>query len=503
MIQNLGRFRAELILAAIVALGAAIYLIATLAMYDHLAFPLDDSWIHLVIARNIAQHGEFAYNAGEPTNGSTAPLWTLLLSLGYLFGVEFRVWSYGLGLFFAWAFGVVLYRLGAAYLIRDRRVALVAAGLALLEWHVLWCGLAAMETTLFIFLSLYLLYCHLRGVGALAVGGLGALLVLTRPEGLALLGLVALDGVVRQRGWGRRVRYTLAFALPFALLIGPLILYNLGVSGQPLPATFYAKTVEFVDPAGRTLFGVIGNWLLLVFWSIVLGPQLLLLPGIVYGVTRIIRDLLARTHEARRRFGLLLLGWWALLLSAYAFQLPLMSHHGRYYVPLFPLLILLGVWGLWELDKIYRRFRLLKRVYVLLTALAFTVLWLNGALVYAKDVRLIDDEWIPLSTWLRDHTPPDALVAAHDIGALGYFSQRRIIDMAGLVTPGAIPYIGDQEGMRAYLAAQGVDYVVTFPLWYPEMIRDPALELVYQGSSPYLRASFEHNLQVYKAHWGE
>src|SRR5436309_8543899 len=45
-------------------------------------FPLDDSWIHLHFARNIAEGAGFSFNPGSPIAGSTAPLWTLLLAAG-------------------------------------------------------------------------------------------------------------------------------------------------------------------------------------------------------------------------------------------------------------------------------------------------------------------------------------------------------------------------------------------------------------------------------------
>src|ERR1051325_11139025 len=45
-------------------------------------FPLDDSWIHLQFARNLAEGAGFSYNPGVPVAGSTAPLWTLLLAAG-------------------------------------------------------------------------------------------------------------------------------------------------------------------------------------------------------------------------------------------------------------------------------------------------------------------------------------------------------------------------------------------------------------------------------------
>jgi len=39
-----------------------------------------------------------------------------------------------------------------------------------------------------------------------------------------------------------------------------------------------------------------------------------------------------------------------------------------------------------------------------------------------------------VAEWLRTHTPPDAVIATQDIGVLAYFSDRRLIDMAGLPT---------------------------------------------------------------------
>ena len=46
-------------------------------------YPLDDAWIHQTYARNWAETGQLAYVVGLPSAGSTAPLWTLLLSVAY------------------------------------------------------------------------------------------------------------------------------------------------------------------------------------------------------------------------------------------------------------------------------------------------------------------------------------------------------------------------------------------------------------------------------------
>src|SRR5439155_16112716 len=41
--------------------------------------------------------------------------------------------------------------------------------------------------------------------------------------------------------------------------------------------------------------------------------------------------------------------------------------------------------------------------------------------------------------WFGEHSSENAQIAAPDIGAIGYYSQRRVLDLAGLVSPRMIP----------------------------------------------------------------
>jgi hypothetical protein len=52
---------------------------------------------------------------------------------------------------------------------------------------------------------------------------------------------------------------------------------------------------------------------------------------------------------------------------------------------------------------------------------------------------------IPWAEWFEAHTPPHASVAARDIGALGYYSRRPVVDLAGLVTPAMVPILQRQS----------------------------------------------------------
>jgi hypothetical protein len=55
--------------------------------------------------------------------------------------------------------------------------------------------------------------------------------------------------------------------------------------------------------------------------------------------------------------------------------------------------------------------------------------------------RGMEASLIPMGRWLAAHAAPDAEVATPDIGAIGYFGDRRVLDLGGLVTPRMVPLL--------------------------------------------------------------
>jgi hypothetical protein len=127
--------------------------------------------------------------------------------------------------------------------------------------------------------------------------------------------------------------------------------------------------------------------------------------------------------------------------------------------------------------------------------LAFTVI---GAQAYGRDVRFIESEMVTTARWLDRQTSPDALIAAHDIGAIGYFSQRPLIDLAGLITPEVIPIIRNEAALLDFINSRQADYLVTFPSWYPGLTRNSKLTRLYSTGSPYAPQAGGDNMTVYK-----
>ncbi len=94
------------ILALVAAFNLSIYLLASHLKF-RIGFPLDDAWIHQTYARNFAAWGQWAFWEGQTSGGSTAPLWSAFLALGYWLKISFYVWAFVLGGVLLWGIALL------------------------------------------------------------------------------------------------------------------------------------------------------------------------------------------------------------------------------------------------------------------------------------------------------------------------------------------------------------------------------------------------------------
>ena len=190
--------------------------------------------------------------------------------------------------------------------------------------------------------------------------------------------------------------------------------------------------------------------------------------------------------------------WLVGFLCLYAWRLPVTYQHGRYVIPAMPIYYLFGLLGLVEfrLNSGAHWNRVIPAIWKLSVAVVLVIFWGRGAVAYAQDVAVINTEMVDTAKWVAVNIPADKLVAAHDIGAMGYFGEHDLVDLAGLVSPDVIPFLRDESQLAAYMNERGVSYLVTFPDWYPHLTSN--LSMVFTTGAPYSPAFGEQNMVVYR-----
>jgi hypothetical protein len=176
-------------------------------------------------------------------------------------------------------------------------------------------------------------------------------------------------------------------------------------------------------------------------------------------------------------------------------------------MPVIPIFILYGLAGWLQLFEVAQnRFHLgdrsnfvLKTFTPLTLGVLLLIFLLLGLQAYSQDVAFINGEMVATARWLEKNTPDDTLIAAHDIGAIGYFTKKPILDLAGLISPQVIPLLANQEGLASYVKESGARYLVTAPGWpYEDIAKSSDVEAVYSTNYAWSQAQGINNMMVYK-----
>jgi hypothetical protein len=318
------------------------------------------------------------------------------------------------------------------------------------------------------------------------LGLLIGLSVWVRPDGITLLGPAVLIIVLCQPSWPKRLRALVNLGIGFGSPFSLYLLFNLIISGHPWPNTFYAKQAEYAVLLKSSFFERWANEAI----PFLTGVGVILLPGLVLIVISSVR---------RRAWGKLVAVIWLIgYLALYAWFLPVTYQHGRYVMPAMPIYFVLGLAGLTEfaIGRWAGWQRMAGESWKLMTGIILICFWGIGAYSYVKDVTYIDNEMVTTAWWVQENVPSGTLIAAHDIGAMGYFGSHDLVDLAGLITPQVIPIIRDESKLSAYLDERGINYLVVFPDWYPRLT--DGLHPIFITSTTYPPNSGGSNMAVYR-----
>lgn len=409
---------------------------------------VDDALIYLRYIRNFHEGHGLVYNPGSRFNGLSSPLFT------YLQVLVTYVWKDYLAAsaFVTGAALVVASVLGAVLYSRSRLEAALTA--AVLPWLGFFYLTMGMETTLFIacIALALLLFSRDSRFTVIAV----ALAFATRGEGV-FLGILPLLQLVRSRKlppW-----WSIGTAAAIALV--PLVVNQVSY-GSPLAATAQAKRWqgESGDWGSGLLIlkpGYLFDWTLTHSWAALITLLVLLAVGVV---SLLRRPVLWGT--------VLSLG---LVLAFYAYdRVP--AYHW-YYGPFLFFALAFAARGAAAVCTGVRDALAGRGVPVLVATLVGVVA--AGALltpylrVGYRAPASTPEYYVVTGNWLREHTSKDSEVAAVEIGYIGWYSQRPIVDVLGLVNPYNAAYVAHRDRF-SWLKHYTPDYIVVHdPLWLWEM----------------------------------
>jgi len=348
---------------------------------------------------------------------------------------------------------------GVPRAVNRRRLSLLIAGLYGSSGIALSTALSGMETSLFVALGLSAVWAFGQRSYALAGLSLG-LLALTRMEGIGLCLLVVIAYLwahLRMRKRYRRLDILQLVGVTGCLLLLGM-LYNWWATGTPLPTTFQGRRwLWWRHMAHRvillnreTALHYAANWFqYLDGWLFSTYPlagargggaiiRLLLWLLLMVGLIRLFYLTWRWLHipQLNGRAILPLLGGWAFGHNlGYMLFVPVPSlRHQPMNITLVAVCLGLGSeWGWKKLSNLWSRgekgLPWLMVIGLLLYTLPSNDLWRWR---YVTHVEHTNDVHLRMGQWIGEHLPPDAPVAAFDIGALAYSGRHEVIDLSGL-----------------------------------------------------------------------
>ncbi|RKZ25890.1 hypothetical protein DRQ29_05660 [bacterium] len=361
----------------------------------------DDSYIYLNYAKNISSGNGWSFNDSEPTYGTTSPLWTIILALGDLSGIGAvpvgRTISYiSLMLLVLFAF-----LLGRKVFDDDIIAFAYASAIAIDPWILRWSG-TIMETTLGAFSSLLFIYLLFKIGRKPIVSFLGGVMVLIRPE----LGLVWFIAFLE-----KDIKNFIKNALFFILPIIPWIVYAYFTFGQIYPNTMIKAEAPILNFSTNTLMGILKA--LSIYFPLFIVPLIYRPSSLVESVkkNRVIIAIISA------------------VFLYYCWRTTGLQSTVRYINFLIPLVLLI-IFSLARTRKL--------AVIILILQIAISSILVGYYIIPRVDMFEFGykDSHIVAAKWLKMHTSKSDKILVHiDIGIIGYYSERYILDYGCLVTP--------------------------------------------------------------------
>jgi hypothetical protein len=458
-----------------------------LTVISHINYTPDDSYIYFHFAKNIVNGNGFAFNAHEPTYGVTSPLWVLIISSSGISGVDYILTAKIFDILFA-SMAVLVFFLFASQVLKNYIVALLSTFVfSMNTWFLRWSG-TGMETSLAVLLTLLTLYYCWKHEYLISIFFSG-LLFLTRPETVVMPILIITDIYLNTFDRKRALKNIVLNSIFFLIIVLPWLIYAKLKFGSVIPNTALAKATLGLNIDDFA-------WTIKDLFKTLFVTEAISLSLFIVGVVVLIY-LIFRKQKHQDKFDrhsaidwlrghFVPLSWVAGIIIIYILtQANIVS---RYLLLIIPVIIIYAYTFLSSIVELLGKNKYFYTAVFILTI----VIMLQNQIIFRKHVQPsinsftvgMNECFIPLGEWLKDNTPADAIVFTPDIGAIGYYSERKICDAAGLISPELLSYIRrgftykDIMDQKIYEQACKADYVV-HRANQPNILKDDHLQTLF------------------------
>lgn len=438
----------------------------------NLNFVYDDSYITLQFAKNFFPKRGLTFDGENYNLGATSPFHIFLLAVFNLLfqNLHFTTIFVGILSLILLFYATFLY---TKTLFTELRIPLLASFLTISTGWLYFDALSGLETVLFITLMLFTLYLLERK--NLFYSLTLAAAILTRPEGwflfLSILSFILFHFFRKRKG-----NFTKEIILPFSitiLILLPYLLSNLRNTGSFLPNTAMNKTI---------FFGDIGLPIKKKLELFLIGLKMFYL-NLVYPLFPIIFIFPLFAREVYKWFHFIIFTFLFYLFYFFLFPGSTIHYWCRYQHIFYSFLIILVAEGFYNLSRRFQKNRLpLTILFLLLISFNQVLSLLLVGKKYRSQIKSTEEVLIHLATYFKEKSPPDAVVATHDIGVLGYYSERKILDLVGLINPEMVKFYRhenthtliplSQRNIFPYVKEKG-DFLVIFDFFKQFLNFDP------------------------------
>jgi hypothetical protein len=476
------RTRWSIAVAYCIGIGFLIYILFPQWSYD-------DPYITYRYAENIHNNLGFVYNSGERILSTTTPFFTLLLAIlnnissnipkvAILIGTI----SLPLGGLFLWDLGHTWDTPAAGWL-----------GLVFYPTFPLLISTISSEVPLYMFFCVgsFAWYARKRYVWTTIFL---AFAILTRPEGAIIALILITHYLVQIRG--PILRPVIGM---FLLITLPWFLFSSVYFGSLIPATLGAKqyhgAMEISQGFGPGIITILsGGYTTRVHYWIAASLAMIGL----FSIPRRYNQWVIFIIWPVVHFGL--------------FTILGVSRYFWYYASLIPGFLVAAGLGIDHLNFLIKPNSFLPQRITKIIAYTFTIGILISQFTHVLAVRQHPDQRVQIyqtiGRWLQSNTEHNSSVGSLEVGIIGFYSKRTIVDLAGIIQPEIAQQLTPNATyeVSAIWATQTYkpDYLILNPTWFPKLMDDfvdPYCQV--QENFPGESFGYKEALSIYHCDWPE